>query len=170
MKKLLTYLITSVIALSCINPQSAAKNKKKSVEVMADQIAKKFSKAPQVSIEEFLKWKASEKDVVLVDVREKREVKVSMLPGAITKAEFERDRLKYKDHTVVAYCTIGYRSSDYVQKLVKNKTMAFNLRESLLGWAHRGLSFSNDDKETKKAHVYEEAWNFLPDDYVGVTD
>lgn len=171
MKKLFSILFTGVIALSCINPQTAAKNKKKSVEVMAEQIAKKFPKAPQVSIEDFLDWKTSaHPPIVLVDVREDREIKISMLPDSITKKEYERDSLKYKEHIVVAYCTIGYRSSEYVEKLTKNKVNAYNLKESLLGWAHRGLSFTSKGIKTKKAHVYEEAWNFLPKGYVGVTN
>ncbi len=170
MKKLFTFLFPLIIALSCINPQSAAKNKKKSVEVMADQIAKKFPEAPQLSIEEFLKWKADQKPFVLVDVRELRETNVSTLPGAITKAVYEKEIEKYRGHTVIAYCTIGYRSSEYVQELVKDNIKAFNLKESLLGWAHRGLSFTSKGSETKKAHIYEEAWNFLPKGYEGVSD
>lgn len=170
MKKLLTHLIIGFIALSCIDPQSAAKNKRKSVQVMAEQISVKFPKAPQLSIEEFLKWRSSNQTLVLVDVRAPRETKISMLPGAITKKEFEENQLKYKDHVVIAYCTIGYRSSEYVQKLKKKNIDAHNLKESLLGWAHRGLSFTSAGVETKKAHVYEEAWNFLPAGYIGVTD
>ncbi|MFT6070155.1 MAG: rhodanese-related sulfurtransferase [Bacteriovoracaceae bacterium] len=170
MKKLLTYLFTFFIAMSCIDPQSAAKNKRKSVEVMADQISSKFPKAPQLSIEEFLKLKEDQKPFVLVDVRELRETKVSILPGSITKAEYEKEKDKYKNYTVIAYCTIGYRSSEYVQGLVKEDINAFNLKESLLGWAHRGLTFTSKGTETKKAHVYEEAWNFLPKGYTGVTD
>lgn len=171
MKKLFSILFTGVIALSCINPQTAAKNKKKSVEVMAEQIAKKFPGAPQVSIEDYLDWKSSaHQPIVLVDVRADREIKISMLPDSITKEEYERDSSKYKDHIVVAYCTIGYRSSEYVKKLKSKKINAFNLKESLLGWAHRGLSFSSKGLETTKAHVYEEAWNFLPEGYTGVTD
>jgi rhodanese-related sulfurtransferase len=137
---------------------------------MADQISSKFPKAPQLSIEEFLKLKEDQKPFVLVDVRELRETKVSILPGSITKAEYEKEKDKYKNYTVIAYCTIGYRSSEYVQGLVKEDINAFNLKESLLGWAHRGLTFTSKGTETKKAHVYEEAWNFLPKGYTGVTD
>lgn len=171
MKKIISLILTSIIALSCIDPQSAAKNKKKSVKVMAEQIAKKFPKAPQVTIEDFLDWKkTAHQPIVLVDVREAKEQAVSMLPGAITKDEYEKNLPKFKEYLVVAYCTIGYRSSEYVGELVKKNINAYNLQESLLGWAHRGLSFSIKGSETKKAHVYEEAWNFLPSGYTGVTN
>ena len=138
MKKLILLIITGVIALSCINPQSAATDKKKTIRVMADQIANKFSKAPQVSIENYLDWKQEKLPIVLVDVRPENERKVSIIPGAISKEEFESQKAKYQNHKIVAYCTIGYRSSEYVQKLIKQDINAYNLKESLLGWAHRG--------------------------------
>mgnify|MGYP000669185985 CR=1 FL=1 len=37
-------------------------------------------------------------------------------------------------------------------------------------WEGEMDSFEVDGKETNKAHVYEEAWNFLPKGYIGVTD
>jgi rhodanese-related sulfurtransferase len=46
--------------------------------------------------------------VVLVDVRTPAEQNVSMIPTAIRKETFERTRDAYTDHTIVAYCTIGY--------------------------------------------------------------
>ncbi|MBK22697.1 MAG: MPT-synthase sulfurylase [Halobacteriovorax sp.] len=168
MNRLISITILGVFALSCINPQSAAKNKRKSVEVMASQIANKFSDVPQVSIEEYLKWKSEGTELVLVDVRPIEERRVSIIPGAISSKEFESHSTKYQNKKVVAYCTIGYRSSEYVRKLKKKNIEAFNLKESLLGWAHRGLKFEVNGVETNKAHVYEEAWNFLPTGYEGV--
>ena len=170
MKSLIPLILIGVFALSCINPQSSSVNKKKNVQVMADQIADKFSKAPQVTIEEYVSWKSDEDKIVLVDVRPIKERKVSTLPGAISKEEFESQKESFRNHKIIAYCTIGYRSSEYVQKLVKKNLKAFNLKESLLGWAHRGHMFEHDGKKTNKAHVYEEAWNFLPQGYEGVTD
>ncbi len=168
MNRLISIIFLGVFALSCINPQSAAKNKRKSVEVMADQIANKFSDVPHISIEEYLSWKKESKQTVLIDVRPIQERKVSIIPGAISIDEFESNSQKYEDKKIIAYCTIGYRSSEYVRKLKKKKLEAYNLKESLLGWAHRGLMFEKDGTQTKKAHVYEEAWNFLPAGYEGI--
>lgn len=55
--------------------------------------------------------------MVLVDVRAPAETAVSMIPGAVTKAAFEQAAAHYAHHTVVAYCTIGYRSGKYCQEL-----------------------------------------------------
>jgi len=168
MKSLISITILGFIALSCINPQSAAKNKRKSVEVMASQIAKKFSDVPQLSIEDYLSWKTNGEDIVLIDVRPMEERKVSIIPGAISIEEYESSLSKFKNKKIVAYCTIGYRSSEYVRKLKKKNIDAFNLKESLLGWAHRGHKFEIGGVKTNKAHVYEEAWNFLPKGYEGI--
>jgi rhodanese-related sulfurtransferase len=170
MMRIIIGLTLGFFALSCINPQSATKNKKKTVQVMADQIAVKFKTAPQVTIEDYLKWQAASEKVILVDVRSLKERSVSTLPGAISKEEFKSKKEIYKDHKVVAYCTIGYRSSEYVQKLVSKNIEAYNLKESLLGWAHRGLKFEINGQETLKAHIYEDAWNFLPVGYEGVSN
>ena len=59
------------------------------------------------------------KRVVVVDVREAAETAVSMIPGAVTKEQFEAEAERYAQHTVVAYCTIGYRSGKYCQELGK---------------------------------------------------
>ena len=170
MNRTIFILILGVFTLSCVNPQSAAKDKSKVVRVMADQIATKFSKAPQVTIEDYLKWKQDNIELVLVDVRPVKEREVSIIPGAISKEEFKENKEKYKDHKIVAYCTIGYRSSEFVQSLVKKNYNAFNLKESLLGWAHRGHKFEVNGKQTNRAHIYEDAWNFLPVGYEGVSD
>lgn len=170
MKKLINLILLGFFALSCINPQNAA-NKAKSVKVMADQIAVKFPAAAQVTIEDYLSWtKVPSAKVVLVDVRPLKERKISMLPGAISIDQFKENKSQYKNYKIVAYCTIGHRSSQFAIKWSKKNYSTYNLKESLLGWAHRGLTFIKGGKETKRAHVYEEAWNFLPKGYKGVTD
>ena len=47
--------------------------------------------------------------VFIVDVREKPEIDVSVLPLAVTKADFERDQLSNasRDALVIVYCTVG---------------------------------------------------------------
>lgn len=105
---------------------------------------------------------------VLVDVREPREWAVSHIPGAITQAEFERDRGKYKDRPVVAYCTIGYRSGQFAKHLITEGLDARNLRGAILGWVHEGHPVVNDDGETERVHVYGPQWDLLPDGYESV--
>ena len=79
------------------------------VEEMVLALEKRFPDVETITVDEV--GRLLEKDsVVLVDVREAKEQKVSMIPGAISVEEFEDDEDRYEELTVVAYCTIGHRS------------------------------------------------------------
>ncbi|CAE8601368.1 unnamed protein product [Polarella glacialis] len=73
---------------------------------------------------------------VLLDARSAEEMNVSMIPGAITKAEFDASPEKYADRAVVAYCTVGYISGACTREL-RNRGHA-NVKnlgdEALLGY------------------------------------
>ncbi|NOY62801.1 MAG: rhodanese-like domain-containing protein, partial [Gammaproteobacteria bacterium] len=75
-----------------------------------------FPSAPDISVAELLKLQQRE-TVVLVDVREPREVAVSIIPEAISRDRYEQRRAEFRDRTVVIYCTIGYRSGLYVKQI-----------------------------------------------------
>lgn len=167
MKKLIPLTLSTLLLslTGCINPQKVG-DPKKVVSAMANTIEKQFSETPQMTIEDFLKKK---NDVILVDVRDEKEMKVSIIPGAITRKEFESQRSKYKDKKIVAYCTIGQRSTEYTKELKKEGFDAYNLKESILGWTHRKLPLvTPEGKETKKVHVYDEPWNLVEKSYTGV--
>lgn len=156
---------------SCINPQEA-KNKGEIVKAMAKAIAKKYGDAPQMTIEEF--QKIPQKDaVILVDVRGPEERAVSTIAGAINREVFENKLQENPQDlagkTIVSFCTIGERSSKYTRELKKRDLNAFNLQESILGWSQRQLPLvDSQGKETRKVHVYGEAWNLIPKNYQGV--
>lgn len=166
--KIIWTLLMLAILCSCFSPQTYA-NKDKIVQSMADTIAKKFKNAAQITIEDYLSLIKNNEKVVLVDVREKREREISYIPRSITKESFEKNQDNYQNHTVVAYCTIGHRSSQFVESLDQKKfKKAFNLKESILGWTHRKLPLENSQGKTTKVHVYDEPWNLTHDDYEGV--
>jgi len=126
-----------------------------------------FAGQPEISVAE---WKArpTDRPAVLVDVREPHERRVSMLPGAITREDFERNSARYRSWLVVPYCTIGVRSGHYTRTLRTQGFEARNLAGSALAWAHAGLPFEADGKVTRRVHVYDPAWNLLPHGYVPV--
>lgn len=107
--------------------------------------------------------------IILVDCREDRERAVSLIDGAISKAEFEADPSRYGDRVIVAYCTIGYRSGVYAASLSERGFDAKNLVGGVLAWAHDGQSFVGaDGAETRNVHVYGAEWDLLPDSYESV--
>lgn len=65
------------------------------------------------------------KRVVLVDVRTTAEQRVSMIPGAMTRPQFEeilgdlRPAVVAGTAVVAPYCTVGYRSGKYARELVR---------------------------------------------------
>jgi len=107
--------------------------------------------------------------MILVDVRSEKEQKVSMIPGAISVAEFEKNKEKYRGKAIITYCTIGYRSGKYAKQLLKEKFNAYNLEGSILGWSHsKGSLVDLKGKPTKKVHIYSKGWDYLPKGFTPV--
>ena len=64
-------------------------------------------------------------------------MEVSRIPGSLTTAQFEAQKaelLAAGKKEVVAYCTIGYRSSAYAAKLREQGFDAKNLEGSIVRW------------------------------------
>ncbi|MBD2551095.1 MPT-synthase sulfurylase [Microcystis elabens FACHB-917] len=123
-----------------------------------------FPGQPEITVAE---WQARPKGrpAVLVDVREPHERRVSMLPGAIAKEDFERNSARYRSWLVVPYCTIGLRSGLYTRELRGWGFTARNLAGSALARAHAGLPFEADGQTTRRVHVFHADWDLLPRGY-----
>ena len=106
-------------------------------------------------------------DFVLVDVRTGKERAISTLPGAISAKEFEARlaELAVDGKTVVAYCTIGARSSDYAHRMGRRGIEVLNLEGSVLAWTHAGGEFMSRAGPTRRVHVYGRRWNLAADGY-----
>lgn len=157
--------------VSCQSPSYSDwgnQEKKEKVFSMYQGYKKDFPKVEDITVEELLEV-ASTQIVVIVDVREKREQKVSMIPGAITQEEFKENKKDYQNHLIVPYCTIGYRSGKYAEELQKEKFRVKNLAGSILAWTHAGQDLVNSEGKTKRAHVYGQQWNLVAEGYEGVT-
>ena len=126
-------------------------------EKLTADIAAKIAKEDQITIDLFKQIQASEeaiKSVVLVDVRSDNETEVSVIPGAITKAQFEAAPDKYKGKTAICYCLSGGRSGKYVKQLKAKDIPAVDLKGSMLGWCEAGLPLKTlDGKPTKRVNV-----------------
>lgn len=156
---------------SCINPKQS-KNKPQIIQAMSDTIALEFKDTPQLNIDNFLQLKKTKaKKYVLIDTRSLKERKISILPGAISLEQFNKERGRYQGFQVILYCTIGLRSSKTAYKLREQGINAFNLEKGILGWAQKQLPFYGpNNKRTYIVHVYGKQWDLLPKNYQGVTD
>ncbi len=128
--------------------------------------------APWLTLDEFAQ-QSERTEWVIVDTRRRSERNVSIIPGALSTAEFkawvkERPR-ECDEKSILVYCTAGCRSARYTKKLCKNGFQAFNLYGGILAWALCGRTFvTPSGEETRRAHVYSEDWNLLPPDYEAV--
>ncbi len=102
---------------------------------------------------------------VIVDVREPAEYRVSMIPGAIPKSEFEKNINAYASMTVIPYCTLGGRSSRYAEQLAAKGYQVINFRESIIGWCRAKLPLvTPDGQATQRVHT-NGASEKLPEEY-----
>ena len=114
---------------------------------------------------------ADELPMLLVDVRSQKEIDVSMIPGAVTRDEFERQAQQYSEqYRIVPYCTVGARSKAYTRELRERGIDAVNFEGSIIGWVEEGLPLvTRDGKPTRRVHTWSRAFE-VPDSYVQVTD
>ncbi|CAM9998016.1 unnamed protein product [Discosporangium mesarthrocarpum] len=102
-----------------------------------------------------------------------------MLAGAVTRARFEADdfadlkseSLTAPEAVVVPYCTVGYRSGQYAQKLQDMGYTSVRNSEGVLLWTHdvgKGLVHRDRDGaevEVKRVHVYASPWDAASNAY-----
>lgn len=92
---------------------------------------------------------------VLVDVRSDKEIEVSVIPGAISKTQFEKDMRKHLGKLVIPYCTVGVRSGDYAKQLAKRNVKVVNYKGSILEWVDSGLPLVTlTGQPTNRVHTY----------------
>lgn len=142
-----------------------------SLEWVKRYIRYKFPDVSQISIDEFQRWRISRSndDLVLLDVRTREEYEVSNIQGSQLATSL-KDALKLltgvpKDQLIVAYCSVGYRSSDLVRALTeRGYNNAYNLEGSIFEWANRRLPVYRGNEPVNKVHPYNSTWGrFLND-------
>ncbi len=139
--------------------------KKARVSQMYANYKKEFPEVVDITPEEVMGLLAAGKKVVLVDVRSPKEQRVSMLPGAISREVFLRDIDNYRDHYIIGYCTISYRSGKLAQELRQRGINMLNLEGGLLAWLHAGGKVWAKGDETRQVHVFGKKWDLAPARY-----
>jgi sodium/bile acid cotransporter 7 len=159
--------VTAMGQLSLSSDDLSDTDRRQKVADMYNGYKKHFPAVPDISAREVMTLMA-EQNAVLIDVREPREQRISMLPGAISEKEFMNDPARYADAVKIAYCTISYRSGIFAQKLQKKGIPVYNLRGGLLAWVHDGGNVYTQSGETRRIHVYGRKWNLGPKRYQAV--
>ncbi|CAM9743291.1 unnamed protein product [Scytosiphon promiscuus] len=174
-----------------------------------DKATRHFADVETIGAKDVLRLKEEGKKVLLVDVRTEQEMEVSMLRGALSRQacflyleDFESSNLGEWVRTgqqfqsisgegdgacdvVVPYCTVGYRSGQYVKKLVDLGYPSVKNSEGVVLWTHdvgsgliapaaattncEGASSCapqyDAGDEVKRVHVYGSPWDHAHEDY-----
>jgi len=143
-------------------------DKKIAVYRMYDGYKGKFPSAVDITAQRTLEL-LKRGQVVLVDIRKPAEMKVSMLPDAIPETDFENQPERYGGLTVVAYCTIGYRSGLFAAEWKKKGIDVLNLKGGVLAWTlEGGKVYTPDGREANRIHVYGKKWDLAPTGFESV--
>jgi rhodanese-related sulfurtransferase len=106
---------------------------------------------------------SGERPLQLVDVRSDAETAVSVIPGAITMAEYESNPERYADSRIVPYCTVGYRSRKYTEALLERGVDAANFEGSIIAWVEAGQPLVTlDGRATRRVHTWSKAIGVPP--------
>ncbi len=130
-------------------------------------IRAEFPRVEQISAADLNDWlESDEVPPLLLDTRQEAEYRVSHLRGAV-RADPHDPVLPAevgKGTPIVAYCSVGYRSSAVAELLMaRGYTTVKNLEGSIFEWANRGFPVVRDGREVRQVHPYDRRWQSLLD-------
>jgi rhodanese-related sulfurtransferase len=103
---------------------------------------------------------------LLLDFRSADEQALGTLPGAQCVRDTASAQRAVRENTpgpVVVYCAVGVRSARLAQTLLRDGVRAFNLEESIFGWANRGYPLVHDRRPVTHVHPFNDTWAVLLD-------
>lgn len=137
----------------------------------AAHLNSKFPHVNHITTSMLTDLKEKGEDVVFVDIRTEKEQDVSILQGALTEKQFEQrlPSILQSKPKVVAYCTIGYRSSKFAEKYAKYDLDVYNMSGALLQACFDDLPLvDSQGQPTRNVHVFsKEYMQYVPESYNG---
>ncbi|NND70132.1 MAG: rhodanese-like domain-containing protein [Rhodothermales bacterium] len=123
----------------------------------------------QISTEELARRLGTDTTLVLIDTRTREEYDVSHLPGAIwvdpESTTFPELGERVQGKSVIAYCSVGYRSSEIAARM---KDAGFedvsNLEGSIFRWANEGRPVVTNSGPATGVHPFSRTWSRLLND------
>ncbi len=126
-----------------------------------------FGDVTQISTDSLAAWMAdsSRAQPVLIDARTPEEYAVSHIEGAV-RVDPDNPVLAASeirtDAPIVAYCSVGYRSSSVAQQLAEQGyTNVVNLEGSIFKWANEGRPLVAEGQPTDTVHPFNAVWGRL---------
>ncbi|MFK5894647.1 MAG: rhodanese-like domain-containing protein [Pseudomonadota bacterium] len=109
-------------------------------------------------------------NVLLFDVRRPEEFQMSRIKGSIQidpnmSVEYFISLYKGKIYNkeIIFYCSVGYRSSEFIKRIEKQANSArvkkmYNLKGGIFRWYNENHRVINDQGETDNIHPSDESW------------
>jgi rhodanese-related sulfurtransferase len=137
---------------------------------LLSSIRSQYPAVPQLSTDSLAVWldDPDRPAPVLLDVRTPDEYAVSHLAGAIRIDPDTEDYTALADlppgTPIVAYCSVGYRSSALADRLLRaGFSNVNNLEGSIFTWANESRPVYRDSVEVRQVHPYNRLWGTLLD-------
>ncbi len=166
MKITLIILLLSLFS-GCTKPAQVAPVNDPLFEIK-QTVRNKFPAVKQLSTNELAAWMkdANREQPLLLDARKAEEFAISHLRGAINAGDEQQVAQALKnyppDKPLVAYCSVGYRSSMLAEKLMQQGfTKVVNLEGSIFQWANEGRPVYKGETEVRQVHPFDPQWGKL---------
>ena len=159
----------AICASVAASAQEEGEDRTMSWSLMLKAIRVRFPTVAQVSTDTLQAWltkSPQRENLLLFDAREPEEYAVSHLQGA-QPAPSKDEALKAlqgvsSNQRIVLYCSVGYRSSELAQFLMKKGyTEVYNLEGSIFAWANEGRPVYRGKERVKVVHPYDRIWGRL---------
>ncbi|MCG8343127.1 MAG: rhodanese-like domain-containing protein [Chlorobiales bacterium] len=147
-------------------------NRSGALDATESMIEKNYP-VPLVSAKELSAMLQKRENIVLFDTRTQEEYEKSHISGALllppqTPADdFIREHGEMmRKRTAVFYCSVGQRSSDFLNRVYKACKAAgakecYNLRGGIFRWYNEGHPVVNGTGETDDIHGYNPLWGMM---------
>jgi rhodanese-related sulfurtransferase len=136
--------------------------------ILKKQIRRQFSTVQQLNTKTLADWlETGESKIQLIDTRKEEEFLVSHLPKAQHIPDLETAQANLDPTiTIVAYCSVGYRSSKLAEQLQQlGYDQVWNLEGSIFQWVNEGRTVIQNGQPTQQVHPYSEKWKLLLNNY-----
>jgi len=152
-------LVQTLIVLTMLAPTAWADAIDDRMTKIKQQVRSEFPEVRQIDIDTF---KTLTPDAIL-DVREPEEFDISHIDGARIATDVDRaiEALGTfpTDALIVAYCSVGWRSSRLATALkARGYTNVVNLEGSIFEWANTGNPVFRADQPVKDVHPFSWKW------------
>lgn len=163
-RRVRTVLLLALLALCLVAVASA---RWLGWQILNAMIQRRFPVVARIRTPELAAWLGDHDRISpwLLDVREPIEYQISHLADAqqIEPGSEPVGLHLPKDYPIVTYCSVGYRSAAYAQKLRQaGFTNVRNLEGSIFRWANNNLPLVGaGNRSTAQVHPFNKIWGLL---------